>query len=54
MDYTKDVGSNVPPERRQMQPSVEWPVATAKLEVEAQKSRHSLLWDLGRSHGEEL
>lgn len=35
--WTKHVGSDVPPEWRQMQPSVEEPVAPAKLLVEAQK-----------------
>jgi len=36
--YVKDVGSHVPPEWRQMMPSVEKPMATVKLEVEAQRS----------------
>jgi len=35
--WTKDVGSNVPPEWRRMQPPAEVAVPPAKLEVEAQK-----------------
>ena len=35
--WTKDVGSNVPPEWRRMQPSAEAAVPPAKLGVEAQK-----------------
>jgi len=44
--WTKNVGSNVPPEWRQMQPPVEVAVPLMKPEAEAQKSRHNPLRDL--------